>query len=49
MRIVITGGAGFIGSAVARLVLKETTHEAVIFDKFTYAASGSRSRIRVST
>src|SRR6202789_966535 len=38
MRIVITGGAGFIGSAVVRLVLAETAHEAVIFDNFTYAA-----------
>ncbi|HWA91141.1 MAG TPA: dTDP-glucose 4,6-dehydratase [Rhizomicrobium sp.] len=39
MRIMITGGAGFIGSAVVRLVLGETDHHALVFDKFTYAAS----------
>ena len=39
MRIMITGGAGFIGSAVIRLILRETEHDALIFDRFGYAAS----------
>jgi dTDP-glucose 4,6-dehydratase len=39
MRIMITGGAGFIGSAFVRLVLRETGHDVLVFDKFTYAAS----------
>jgi dTDP-glucose 4,6-dehydratase len=51
MRIMITGGAGFIGSAVVRLVLDETAHEAVIFDNFTYAshlgAMALREQLRV--
>jgi dTDP-glucose 4,6-dehydratase len=38
-RIVITGGYGFIGSAVIRLVLAETSHEVLNVDKLTYAAS----------
>lgn len=38
MRIMVTGGAGFIGSAVLRLVQGETSHEAVVFDNFTYAS-----------
>ncbi|HUB94575.1 MAG TPA: dTDP-glucose 4,6-dehydratase [Stellaceae bacterium] len=39
MRILVTGGAGFIGSAVIRHIVAETSHEAVVLDKFTYAAS----------
>jgi dTDP-glucose 4,6-dehydratase len=39
VRIVVTGGAGFIGSAVVRHILAETAHEVVVLDKFTYAAS----------
>jgi dTDP-glucose 4,6-dehydratase len=39
MRIMITGGAGFIGSAVVRHILSDSEHEALVFDKFTYAAS----------
>lgn len=39
MRIMITGGAGFIGSAFIRLVVSETDHQTLVFDKFTYAAS----------
>lgn len=38
MRIVVTGGAGFIGSAVVRHCLSATSHDVVVFDKFTYAA-----------
>lgn len=39
MRIMVTGGAGFIGSAVLRHILADTGHDAVVLDKFTYAAS----------
>src|SRR5436190_14853459 len=37
-RILITGGAGFIGSAYVRVVLAERPgDEVVVFDKLTYA------------
>jgi dTDP-glucose 4,6-dehydratase len=39
MRILVTGGAGFIGSAVARRIVAATPHEAIVLDKFTYAAT----------
>jgi dTDP-glucose 4,6-dehydratase len=39
MKILITGGAGFIGSALCRLLIAETEAEIVNLDKLTYAAS----------
>ena len=39
MRILLTGGCGFIGSAVIRHVLRHTGHDVVNVDKMTYAAS----------
>lgn len=36
-RFLITGGAGFIGSAVARHLVRETDHRALVIDKLTYA------------
>lgn len=39
MRILVTGGAGFIGSATVRHLLAETGHSVVNLDKLTYAAS----------
>ena len=39
MRILITGGAGFIGSALCRHLINDTQHEVVNFDKLTYAAN----------
>ena len=39
MRILITGGAGFIGTALCRYLLGETTSEAIVFDKLTYASN----------
>jgi dTDP-glucose 4,6-dehydratase len=39
MRILLTGGCGFIGSAVVRHVLRTTEHTIVNVDKMTYAAS----------
>jgi len=40
MKILITGGAGFIGHHVVEHFLKNTKWEIVIFDKLTYASSG---------
>ena len=39
MKIVVTGGAGFIGSAVCRLLVGELGHEVVNIDCLTYAAN----------
>ncbi|MCC5792234.1 MAG: dTDP-glucose 4,6-dehydratase [Legionellaceae bacterium] len=39
MRLLITGGAGFIGSALVRYVLEHTTHTLYCLDKFTYAGN----------
>lgn len=39
MRIFITGGAGFIGSALIRHLIENTNHEVLNFDKLTYAGT----------
>lgn len=39
MKILVTGGAGFIGSNLTRQLLAETDHEIVNLDKLTYAGS----------
>ena len=39
MKILVTGGAGFIGSAVIRYIIKNTTDEVVNVDKLTYAGN----------
>lgn len=38
-RILITGGAGFIGSALIRILAQSSQHHIVNFDKLTYAAN----------
>ncbi len=38
-RILITGGAGFIGSALVRFILTETENSVVVVDKLTYAGN----------
>lgn len=39
MNIVVTGGAGFIGSAVVRYIIENTQHHVVNVDKLTYAGN----------
>jgi dTDP-glucose 4,6-dehydratase len=39
MRLLVTGGAGFIGSALVRHLIENTTHEVLNFDKLTYAGT----------
>lgn len=38
-RILVTGGAGFIGSAVIRLLMAETSCQVINLDKLTYAGN----------
>jgi len=37
--IFVTGGAGFIGSALVRYLINETEHNVINFDKLTYAGN----------
>lgn len=39
MKIVVTGGAGFIGSAVCREIVSNTHHSVVNVDKLTYSSN----------
>lgn len=43
-RLLVTGGAGFIGSAVARMIIEETDATLLIVDKLTYAANPAALR-----
>ena len=38
-RIIVTGGAGFIGSAVVRHIIGNTADEVCVIDKLTYAGN----------
>jgi dTDP-glucose 4,6-dehydratase len=40
MKILVTGGAGFIGHHFVEHILKTTEHDIVIVDRLTYASSG---------
>ena len=39
MNILVTGGAGFIGSAVVRSLINDTAHTVLVLDKLTYAGN----------
>src|SRR5262249_12311668 len=39
MKIIVTGGAGFIGSALVRHLIAHTDHEVLVVDKLTYAGN----------
>lgn len=39
MKIIVTGGAGFIGSAVVRYLINDTPDEVLVVDKLTYAGN----------
>ena len=39
MNILVTGGAGFIGSAVIRHLIQDTHHQVINLDKLTYAGN----------
>ena len=41
MRIIITGGAGFIGSAVCRHFVADLDYDVVVLDKLTYAGNAA--------
>src|SRR5690349_17805433 len=39
MKLLLTGGCGFIGSAVVRHLIRHSDHSVINVDKMTYAAS----------
>ena len=44
MRILVTGGAGFIGSALVRHLIDDSDHEVLNLDKLTYAGTLTLAR-----
>ena len=39
LTFLVTGGAGFIGSAVVRHIIADTPHQVAVVDKLTYAGN----------
>ncbi len=44
-KLLVTGGAGFIGSNFARMALAETSHSVTVLDSLTYAGNTASSPI----
>jgi len=38
-QVIVTGGAGFVGSNLVRLLLSETKYDVIVIDKLTYAGN----------
>ena len=45
-RVLVTGGAGFIGSAVARRLINQSEHLVLVLDKLTYKVGKDPSYAR---
>ena len=39
LKIMVTGGAGFIGSALIRHIISKSSHQVLNIDKLTYAGN----------
>ena len=48
-KFLVTGGAGFIGSAVVRMLVRDTAHEVMVVDKLTYAGNLDSPQARRAT
>ncbi len=47
-RILVTGGAGFIGSNLVRFLINETAHQVLVVDKLTFGNVGSLADVQDS-
>jgi dTDP-glucose 4,6-dehydratase len=47
VKILVTGGAGFIGSAVVRHIINNTNDSVVNVDKLTYAGPGIAAESKI--
>jgi dTDP-D-glucose 4,6-dehydratase len=48
LKLLVTGGAGFIGSALARCLINDTTDEVVNLGKLPYAGTPSPSAASIT-